>query len=77
MNVTELPAQTVVLGVEILTEGVIEGVTVIVIPLEVAVVVLVQEAFEVMTQVTICPLVSALVVKAELFVPTLVPSTFH
>ena len=53
VNVTDEPEQTVVLGVVILTEGVTAGFTVIVIPVEVAVVVVGQAAFDVITQVTI------------------------
>jgi hypothetical protein len=34
-------------------------------------------ALEVITQVTVCPLVNELVVYAGLLVPTLLPFTFH
>ena len=77
VNVTDEPAQTVVLGVVILTDGVTAGFTVMVMPVEVAVVVVGQEAFDVITQVTICPLVSVLVVNVALLVPAFVPFTFH
>jgi hypothetical protein len=59
------------------TEGVTVGLTVIVIPEEVAVVGLAQAWFDVITQVTLCPLVNALVVNAALFIPAFVPFTFH
>ena len=36
-----------------------------------------QVAFEVITHVTSCPLVSVVVVYVALFVPTLAPFTFH
>jgi hypothetical protein len=59
------------------TEGVTVGLTVIVIPEEVAVVGLAQAWFDVITQVTVCPLVNALVVNAALLIPAFVPFTFH
>ncbi len=62
MNVTELPLHTVVLGVEIVTDGVTVPVTVIVSELDVAVVGDAQPELEVKTQVTACPLVRAVVV---------------
>ena len=77
MKVTDEPEQTVVLGVVILTDGVTAGVTVMVMPVEVAVVVVGQAAFDVITQVTVCPLVSEVVVNVALLVPALVPLTFH
>jgi hypothetical protein len=77
VNVTELPVHTVVAGVDILTEGITDGFMVIVIELDVAVAGSAQAELEVMTQVTACPLVSAVVVKVALLVPALVPSTFH
>jgi hypothetical protein len=60
-----------------LTDGVTDGLTVMVIALEVAVVGDAHDAVEVMTQVTTCPLVSAVVVYVALLVPTLVVPTFH
>jgi hypothetical protein len=60
-----------------LTVGISKGFTDIVIPLLVAVVGLAQVALEVMTHVTTCPLVSEVVVKVELLLPTLDPLTFH
>jgi hypothetical protein len=62
VNVTELPLHTVVLGVEIVTDGVTVPVTVIVSELDVAVVGDAQPELEVKTQVTACPLVRAVVV---------------
>ena len=48
-----------------------------VILLLVAVVGLAQEAFDVITQLTICPFVKVVVVYVALLVPTLLPFTFH
>jgi hypothetical protein len=53
---------TVVLGVEIVTDGVTVPVTVMVSELDVAVVGDAQPELEVKTQVTACPLVRAVVV---------------
>jgi hypothetical protein len=52
-------------------------VTVIVSELDVAVVGDAHDELEVMTHVTIAPLVSVVDVYVALFVPTLVPFTFH
>ena len=59
------------------TEGITTGFTVIVIPAEDVVAGLTQVAFDVITHVTICPLVRVVVVKFELLVPALTPLTFH
>ena len=59
------------------TAGVTTGFIVIVIPVDVAVVGLTHVAVEVITQVTICPLVNVVVVNVALFVPAFVPATFH
>ena len=59
------------------TVGVSDPVTVMVIPFEMADTGLTHEELEVITQVTVCPLVSELVVYVGLFVPTLFPFTFH
>ena len=59
------------------TEGVNTGLTVIVMPVLVAVVGLAQEAFDVSTQVTICPFVKVVVINVAEFVPALTPATFH
>ena len=77
MNVTEAPEHIVVVGVVMLTDGVTAGLTVIVIAFDVAVVGDAQVAVEVITQVTIAPVVSVLVVYVALLVPTFVPFTFH
>ncbi len=76
-NVTDAPLQTVWVGVEIVTDGVTEPVTVMVIALEVAVVGDAQVAVEVMIHVTDCPLVRVVLVYVGLLVPTLVPATCH
>jgi hypothetical protein len=62
--------------VEILTAGVTVPI-VIVTALEVAVAGDAQAELDVITQVTICPLVSVVVVKVGLLVPAFVPFTFH
>ena len=77
VKVTELLAHIVVVGVLMLTDGVTVGFTVIVIEFEVAVVGDAQVAFEVITQVTTEPVANVVVVYVALFVPTLVPFTFH
>ena len=77
MNVTELPAQIVRLGVEMLTDGVTVGLMVIVIALDVAGLPATPLRFDVMTQVTDCPVVRVEVVNAGLLVPAFAPLTFH
>lgn len=77
VNVTEAPEQIVVVGVLMLIDGVTEAVTVMVIAFEVAVAGDAHEAVEVMTHVTTWPLVSVVVVKVGLLVPTLVVPIFH
>ena len=62
MKVTDAPGQIEVVGVEIVTDGAEEEVTVIVRELEVAVVGDAHDAVEVITHVTIWPLVSVVVV---------------
>ena len=75
MNVIGSPAQ-IVLPVEvILTEGVTEGFTVIVIPVEVAVAGEAHSALEVMITVTTSPLLRVVLVKVEAVAPALVPFT--
>ena len=79
MNVAKAPEHC---GLEpevcaILTDGVTVEFMVIVIPFDVAVKGLTQGEFEVNTQETICPFVSAELVKTELFVPAFTPFTFH
>jgi hypothetical protein len=79
VNVNELPTQLglfpVVSAME--TAGVTFAVRLIVTELEVAVVLVTHVALEVMTQVTACPSVMAELVNVALFVPALVPFTFH
>ena len=78
VKVTLVPAQIVLPGFAVTdTEGTTTGFTTIVMLLEVAVVGLAQRALLVNTQVTICPLVSVVVVKVVLLVPTFPPFTFH
>ena len=55
----------------------VQVVTVIVIPFDVAVSGLAQEAFDVSTQDTVCPFVSVVVVNDALLVPAFKPFTFH
>ena len=59
------------------TEGERDELTVIVIPVDVAVAGLTHTALEVITQVTMSPLFKVLVVKVVLFVPAFPPFTFH
>ena len=77
MNVTELPGHTVVDGVLIMTEGVIDELTVTVIVFEVAATGDAQAAVEVMMHDTTWPFVRVDVVYVGLLVPTLVPPTIH
>jgi hypothetical protein len=79
VNVNELPAQPGLLPVVSVMEttGVTFAVRLIVTELEVAVADDTQVALEVMTQVTACPFVIAELVNVALFVPALVPFTFH
>lgn len=60
-----------------LTEGVTTGLTAIVIGFEVTAAGDGHVAVEVMTHVTTCALVSALLMNVGLLVPTLVVPTFH
>ena len=78
VKVTLVPAQIVLPGfAEMDTDGTTTGFTTMVMLLEVAVVGLAQVALLVNTQVTICPLVSVVVVKVVLLIPTFPPFTFH
>ena len=73
-----VPAQIVFPGLAaIVTDGATAAVTVIVTSLEVAVVGLAQASDDVITQVTLAPLVNAAFVYVLLLVPTLVPFNFH
>ena len=62
VNVTDALAHTIVVGVEIVTAGVTAPLTVIVIVFEVAVVGDAHAELDVRTHVTVCPLVSVVVV---------------
>ena len=79
MNVTELFVQLgfAPLVIAILTAGVTDPLTVIVIELDVAVIGDAQVAFEVMTHVTTDPVARVVVVNVALLVPAFVPFTFH
>lgn len=78
VNVTELPAHTVVLGVEMLTDGVTVGLMVMVMAFEVAGLPVTPPRFEVMTHVTTEPVASVVEVKVADVAPlTAVPLTFH
>ncbi len=77
VNVTFAAAQTVKEGVEILTDGLTEGLTVIVIALDAILFEEGQTAFEVNMQVTISPFASVELLNELLFVPTFTPFSFH
>ena len=77
VKVTFAPAHTVKEGVEMLTDGVTDGLTVMVMALETILFAEGQTAFEVKTQVTISPLLSVELLNELLFVPTFTPFNFH
>lgn len=78
VNVAELPAHIVVLGVLILTEGVTVGLMVMVMAFDVAGLPVTPPRFEVMTHVTTEPVARVVVVKVADVAPlTAVPFTFH
>ena len=78
VNVTFVPEQTVLPGLaEIVTDGVTIGVTDIVMPVDVADAGLAQTSDEVITTVTISPFARELLEYVLLFVPTLLPFSFH
>jgi hypothetical protein len=77
VNVTDTPAQAVIVDAEILTEGVTDGFTVIEMLLLVAVVDDAQFAFDVNTQDTISPFTMPVELYVEAFVPAFTPFTFH
>jgi hypothetical protein len=77
VKVTDAPVHIVVVGVVMLTDGVTDVLTVIVIAFDVAVVGDAHGELDVMTHVTTAPLVSVADVYVALLVPTLVPLTFH
>jgi hypothetical protein len=76
-KVTLFPAQMGLADAEMLTLAGKTGFTVITMAFEVAGFPDTQGAFEVITQVTIWPLVNELDVYAGLLAPTLLPFTFH
>ena len=79
VNVTEVPEQMVLSASldDMETEGVIDELTVIVIPEEDKLLDVKHAALEVRTQVTISPLFKLLVIKVGELVPVLIPLTFH
>ena len=78
VNVTDVPEQIAPAGLAtILTAGATGDVTAIVIPVLVPVTGLAHVAFDVRTQVTICPFVNELELNVALFVPAFTPFTFH
>jgi len=77
VNVTVVPAQIVFDEADIVTEGGVTGLMIIVTPLLVAVGTVAQAELEVNTQVTISLLLRVLSVKLLAFVPTLTPFFFH
>ena len=78
VKVTLVPAQIVLPGLALmLTEGVTGVVTTIVIELDVAAVGLAQASDDVMTTVTTSPFAKVLFEYVLLFVPTLLPLSFH
>ncbi len=77
MKETLVPAQMVVAEAETATEGVTTGLTVIVIPVDVADAGDAHDSVEVMVHVITSPSDNALDVKVGLLLPTLLPFTFH
>ena len=79
VNVADAPAHSGFVPVvnAIDADGVTVGFTVIVIEFEFAVVGLAHAAFDVITQVTTCPLVNVAEVNVGLLIPAFTPSTFH
>lgn len=77
VKVTLLPLHTVVVAVLILTDGTMDGVTVIKSALLLAVELFTQAALLVNSQVTTSLLLSSDVVKEVLLVPALFPFIFH
>ena len=79
VNATATPGQVGFVPVvcAMLTDGVTEGATEIVIAFEVAGLAVTPAKFEVITHVTTCPAVNEDVVNVALLVPTFTPFTFH
>ena len=78
VNVTFVPAQIVLPGFALtLTDGATVDVTTIVIPVDVAVAGLAQASDDVITTVIISAFANVLFEYVLLFVPTLLPLSFH
>jgi hypothetical protein len=77
VNVTVVPAHTVVALALTATDGVRLELTVIAMLLLLAVAEVTHVADEVRVQVTVLPLASVVLVKVALFVPAFIPFTFH
>ena len=77
MNVIKVPWQMVVLFTDMLTDGVTDGETLILMALETAVGTVLQGEDEVISQVITSLLASVAEVKVAEFVPTLFPLIFH
>lgn len=77
VNVTDVPAQMVVALAAMLRLTGKFGFTVIVTVFDVAGLPVTQGAFEVITHVTVFPLVNVALVYVGEFVPTFTPFTFH
>ena len=78
VNVTFVPVQIVLPGFALMfTDGVTDPVTIIVIAFDVAVVGLAQAIDDVITTVTTSPFTKPAFEYVLLFVPTLLPFSFH
>ena len=79
VKVTDAPVQVGLVPdvIAITTDGTTLGFTVMVIELDVAVVTVAHGAFDVIMQVTICPVVKVVVVNVAAFVPAFTPFTCH
>ena len=77
VNVTLVPGQIVVADADTETAGTGAGVTVMAIGVLVALTGEAQGAFEVITTVTLSPLLNVADEKVELLLPTLTPFTLH
>ena len=77
VKITLVPAQIVVAVAAILTDGITDAVTVIVIALDVTVAGLAHEIDDVISTVTTSPFTKVELWNVELLVPTLLPFSFH
>jgi len=77
VKVTGVPAQMLLFGVLIVTDGITDGSTIMEIILLFAVVLVTQDALLVSMQLTWSPLFRVLVENAELFVPAFTLFIFH